>query len=167
MNRSDRIRVEWARTATASLRAKSCSHTKEVIVPLRIFQTVPVLKVCDVLRSMLWYETALGFESDPFPDAPPHSFAILRHGETEIMLQLEPGRVAIERKPYSWDVYLRLEGGQLRTLYEQFVSDGIVHRRLERMFYGLSEFEITDPDGHVLCLAEKLRNERDLPKPEE
>jgi uncharacterized glyoxalase superfamily protein PhnB len=135
-------------------------------VPLRIFQTVPVLKVCDVLRSMLWYETALGFESDPFPDAPPHSFAILRHGETEIMLQLEPGRVAIERKPYSWDVYLRLEGGQLRTLYEQFVSDGIVHRRLERMFYGLSEFEITDPDGHVLCLAEKLRNDRDLPKPE-
>lgn len=38
---------------------------------------------------------------------------------------------------------------------------------LRAMFYGLSEFEITDPDGHVLCLAEKLRNDRDLPKPEE
>lgn len=133
---------------------------------MRVFQAVPVLKVSDVQRSMRWYETTSGFEGDPFPETPPHSFAILRHGEAEIMLQCEPGRVAVERKPYSWDVYLRLEGGKLRTLYEQFVANRIVHRRLERMFYGLSEFEITDPDGHVLCLAEKLRNDRDLPTPE-
>jgi len=26
---------------------------------------------------------------------------------------------------------------------------GIVTRRLERMFYGPAEFEITDPDGYV------------------
>jgi hypothetical protein len=41
-----------------------------------------------------------------------------------------------------------------------------VTRRLERMFYGLAEFEVTDPDGYVLCLSEELADNGDLPTPE-
>ncbi len=33
------------------------------------------------------------------------------------------------------------------------------------MFYGLAEFEITDPDGYVLCLSQLLENVEDLPAP--
>lgn len=31
---------------------------------------------------------------------------------------------------------------------------------------GFSEFEITDPDGHALCLSEQLQGDGDLPTPE-
>jgi hypothetical protein len=33
------------------------------------------------------------------------------------------------------------------------------------MFYGLAEFEITDPDGYVVCLSQLLENAEDLPTP--
>jgi hypothetical protein len=33
------------------------------------------------------------------------------------------------------------------------------------MFYGLAEFEIADPDGHVICLSQRLRDMSDLPAP--
>jgi len=36
---------------------------------------------------------------------------------------------------------------------------------LERMPYGLAEFEITDPDGYVLCLSQLLEDASDLPTP--
>lgn len=36
---------------------------------------------------------------------------------------------------------------------------------LERMFYGLAEFEITDPDGYVLCFGQSLDDASDLPTP--
>jgi uncharacterized glyoxalase superfamily protein PhnB len=61
--------------------------------------------------------------------------------------------------------YLRLEGADFRELFAQLSARGIVTRRLERMFYGLAEFEITDPDGHVLCLSQLLDNACDLPTP--
>jgi len=53
----------------------------------RIFQAVPVLQVADVAASARWYRNVLGFDADPFPAKPPYQFAILRHGDTELMLQ--------------------------------------------------------------------------------
>jgi uncharacterized glyoxalase superfamily protein PhnB len=130
-----------------------------------IKQAVPLLRVADVGRSMDWYRRVLGFVGDPFPAEPPHQFAILRHASVELMLRCDtpPGRPS--PKPYDWDVYLRLEATPFREAFAQFQKMGIVTRRLERMFYGLAEFEITDPDGHVLCLSQALENADDLPTP--
>jgi hypothetical protein len=66
---------------------------------------------------------------------------------------------------YDWDVYLRLEGSRFRELFEHFTKRGIVTRRLERMFYGLAEFEITDPDGYVICLSQLLEDASALVAP--
>jgi hypothetical protein len=33
------------------------------------------------------------------------------------------------------------------------------------MFYGLAEFEITDPDGYVICLSQLIEDSDDLPSP--
>ena len=60
-------------------------------------------------------------------------------------------------------MYLRLEGSRFRELFTQLSGRGIVTRRLERMFYGLAEFEITDPDGYVICLSQLLEDAGDLP----
>jgi uncharacterized glyoxalase superfamily protein PhnB len=132
---------------------------------MTIQQAVPVLRVADVARSLGWYAAVLGFGGDPFPALPPHAFAILRHGEVELMLRRDLGVTPAKRKPYDWDVYLRVEDGRFRELFAELNARGIVTRRLERMFYGLSEFEITDPDGHVICLSQLLEDAHDLPTP--
>jgi uncharacterized glyoxalase superfamily protein PhnB len=134
---------------------------------LQIFQAVPVLQVDDVAKSILWYCNMLGFVADPFPAEPPYAFAILRHGETEVMLQR--AREPQSRSPtrYRWDVYLRLQGEQLPKLCVALEPTGCVQRTIERMPYGMCEMEIVDPDGYVICLAEPLRNDRDYPTPNE
>ena len=132
---------------------------------MTIKQAVPVLRVADVARSIGWYHDTLGFDGDPFPPTAPHSFAILRHGEVELMLRRDLGATPAKRKPYDWDVYLRVEDGRFRELFAELNARGLVTRRLERMFYGLSEFEITDPDGHVICLSQLLEDADDLPTP--
>jgi uncharacterized glyoxalase superfamily protein PhnB len=131
-----------------------------------ITQAVPLLRVADVARAMGWYRETLGFVADPFPPAPPHQFAILRHGSTELMVRRGEPPARSQPKPYDWDVYLRLAGSRFRELFAQLSARGIVSRRLERMFYGLAEFEITDPDGYVICLSQFLEDAADLPAPE-
>jgi uncharacterized glyoxalase superfamily protein PhnB len=130
-----------------------------------ITQAVPVLRVADVARSLAWYRDALGFTGDPFPASPPHAFAILRHGSAELMLRCDESAVRTPSRPYDWDVYLRLEGTPFRELFARCSASGLVTRRLERMFYGLAEFEITDPDGYVLCLSQFVEDASDLPTP--
>jgi uncharacterized glyoxalase superfamily protein PhnB len=130
-----------------------------------IKQVIPLLRVPDVARSMEWYRTTLGFVADPFPATPPHQFAILRQGSAEMMLRRGPAPARPQPGQYDWDVYLRIENPRMRDVFAAFQSRGIVTRRLERMFYGLAEFEITDPDGYVLCLSQDLEDPSDLPSP--
>ena len=131
-----------------------------------ITNAVPVLRVADVARSIDWYRARLGFTGEPFPAQPPYEFAILRHGSTELMLRRGSPLVRPLPRPYDWDVYLRLDGSQFRELFAQLNARGIVTRRLERMFYGLAEFEISDPDGYNTCLSQALENDDDLPTPD-
>ena len=130
-----------------------------------IKQVVPLLRVADVGRSIEWYRDMLGFMGDPFPATPPFAFAILRNGQTELMLRRGPPPVRSTARQYDWDVYLRLEGTPFRELFAHLKARGIMTRRLERMFYGLVEFEITDPDGYVICLSQLLEDSSDLPTP--
>ncbi len=132
---------------------------------MHIAQAIPLLRVADVGKAMQWYQENMGFRGDPFPEKPPYEFAILRHGQAEIMIRRGSPPVPGKARPYDWDVYLRLEGGQFQEMFAELSSRGIVTRRLERMFYGLAEFEITDPDGHVLCLSQFLEDATDLPTP--
>ena len=131
-----------------------------------IVKAVPVLEVADVAVSMKWYGDMLGFRACPFPDAPPYLFAMLRHGDSELMLRKGTSKATLEQRQYKWDVYLRLDGNQIRQRYNDLDKQEIVSRRLERMFYGLAEFEIKDPDGYILCLAEELEDMHDLPTPQ-
>ena len=50
-------------------------------------------------------------------------------------------------RQYDWDVYFRRQGSRFSEVYAAFSARGIVTRQLEQMFYGLAEFEITDPDS--------------------
>jgi hypothetical protein len=134
---------------------------------MAIVKAVPVLRVTDVARSMEWYRSTLAFVGDPFPRTPPFEFAILRHGAVELMLRRAPPTARRPARPYDWDVYLHREGPLFREVFAAFRAHGLVTRRLERMPYGLAEFEITDPDGYVICLSQELEDASDLPLPAE
>jgi len=126
---------------------------------------VPVLRVADVARSIAWYRATLALVGDPFPEKPPFEFAILRQGPVELMLRRGSPPARTGPRPYDWDVYLRREGARFRDIHREFSARGLVTRRLEQMPYGLAEFEITDPDGYIICLSQQLEDGSDLPTP--
>lgn len=127
---------------------------------------VPVLRVTDVERSIVWYREILGFEADPFPDVPPYEFCILRRDATELMLRRSPDPVVRARRSYDWDVYIRLAGEELVPLLDRARKRTPLVRGPELMPYGQVEFELEDPDGYRVCVAEALNDTRGFPRAE-
>lgn len=125
---------------------------------------VPVLRVSDVERSIAWYRDNLGFEPDPFPGEPPFEFCILRRDATELMLRRSPTPVARARDSYAWDVYIRLAGEELTQLLDHARRRTPLVRGPEVMPYGQVEFELEDPDGYRVCVAEALSDTTGFPR---
>ena len=122
-------------------------------------RAVPVLQVASVEKSLRWYVDVLGFAADTFPKSPPYSFAILRKDGAEIMLQcagqFEPANSS-ERAPdpeFLWSVYLRIMGPAILDIAAAVEKKAQLLRGPERMFYGLVEFELCDPDGYRVCVS--------------
>ena len=122
-------------------------------------QAVPVLQVANVETSLRWYADVLGFNPDTFPSSPPYSFAMLRRDGAEIMLQCadEPRLASSsERKvdpEFLWSVYLRVAGTAVLDVAAVVENKAQLLRGPERMFYGLVEFEVCDPDGYRICVG--------------
>lgn len=116
---------------------------------------VPVFAVADVGATMNWYQTKLGFWSDPFPDSEPYVFAILFRDHIEIMLQ----RIENYQKPdvYNlrsggvWNAYIRTAGA--KELYEAVKDEVTIVKPLRQQPYGAWEFEVKDPNGYVLVFS--------------
>jgi catechol 2,3-dioxygenase-like lactoylglutathione lyase family enzyme len=121
-------------------------------------RAVPVLQVADVEKSLRWYVDILGFTPNTFPEQPPYSFAILKRDEAEIMLQCvhELDFAAGPRAPdpeLVWTVYLRVAGTTILDAASAVAQSTPLLRGPERMFYGLVEFELCDPDGYRVCVG--------------
>lgn len=123
-------------------------------------KAIPLLRVSDVARSAAWYQDAMGFNVDAFPNSERPIFAILTLGSTELMLR----RSEFGRDPHweDWDVRIPLREG-LRELHTELAGRGMVTRSLERMPYCDVEFDVRDPDGYVICFSQPLGDDDDLP----
>lgn len=118
---------------------------------------VPVFSVADVGATMNWYQSKLGFWSDPFPAHEPYVFAILFRDDVEIMLQ----RIENYEKPESyqlrpagvWDAYIR--SSEVKELYEAIKDEVEIVKPLRQQPYGAWEFEVRDPNGYVLVFSER------------
>ncbi len=130
----------------------------------RFASTVPVLRVTDVARSIAWYQNILGFAVTTVPDDAPFTSAFLTRDGAELVLR--SGRSAAVRAGSAddWDVYLRLEGGELIALLDDARRRTPRVRGPERMPSGWVEFELEDPDGHRICIAESLSDTRGIPE---
>ena len=130
---------------------------------MRFDRAVPVLQVADVGRSIDWYVATFGVEADPFPPKPPYGFAILRRDSIEMMLQHDDQPLSAGASDEGWAVYLRIAGDGLLDLARSVRRSTPLVRGPERMFYGLVEFEVIDPDGHRICVSGAVPGDADVP----
>ncbi|MBL0939073.1 MAG: VOC family protein [Gemmatimonadaceae bacterium] len=130
---------------------------------MSIEAAVAVLRVTDVSRSMEWYATLLGFDIDPFPAAPPYEFCILRRSGVELMLRRVSTLSPRITRAHDWDVYIRLTDETLPEVLEFAKRLTTVVRGPHLMPYGQVEFEVEDPDGYRICIAEALSDTRAYP----
>lgn len=113
---------------------------------------------------MTWYREILGFSVDPSPDVAPFDFCILRRDDTELMLRRVKAPIARTPAAHDWDVYLRLEGNELTALLDHARRRTPLVRGPEVMPYGQVEFELEDPEGHRICVAEVLDDVSGFPR---
>jgi uncharacterized glyoxalase superfamily protein PhnB len=126
----------------------------------KLRETIPVFLVDDIVSTMRWYQTVLGFNADVFPELPPHAFSILRKDNVVIFLQQLDGYqrpdLYDKREGGVWSVYVKTEG--VHGLFQALSKDEEVQvlEPLRFQPYGETECVIRDPNGYVLVFAERL-----------
>ena len=115
---------------------------------------MPVLQVADVARSEAFYRDRLGFRSHGSWGDPP-AFAIVQRGRVTIALDCARHGAAIPVNQY-WAAYLYVEDAD--ALCAEFRRQGVeILRGPENQPYGLRDFDVRDPDGHILAFGHDLK----------
>jgi catechol 2,3-dioxygenase-like lactoylglutathione lyase family enzyme len=128
---------------------------------VRFTAVTPNLIVRDVARSTAFYRDVLGFTvHQTVPDDPPHVFVWLTRGEVTIFLN-DPGAVAKDLPSYAAPafggtatLFVVVEG--VDALHAAVAPHAPIVMSLRTQFYGMREFAIHDPDGHLITFAERV-----------
>jgi len=125
----------------------------------KIRKLTPLLNVEDVSRSILFYESLIGFEIvTDFEADGIAEWALLRAGEVEIMLNEGDADDSAQRRrmpPFSGPVlYFDVEDCQ--ALHADLLSRGFRVESLEPQEYGVLEFRLRDPDGYELAFTSPI-----------
>jgi uncharacterized glyoxalase superfamily protein PhnB len=117
----------------------------------------PVLQVDDLPAAISYYRDVLGFEVD-FVAGDPPVHARVSSGDRErgyaVRLRLVPrGSIARDGRSYDW-IHV---GADLDGLFEKYRAAGvtIVSPPTDQP-WGLRDFRIRDPDGHLHCFAAEI-----------
>jgi uncharacterized glyoxalase superfamily protein PhnB len=127
--------------------------------------TQPVLQVADVAAAIAYYRDVLGFEVD-FVAGDPPIHARVSSGErataSAARLRLIPfgGGGALPDRGYFWTHV----GRDLDGLYEKYRAAGaeIVSPPTTQP-WGLRDFRLRDPDGHLHCFAAEIDTPGEVP----
>ncbi|MEZ5283610.1 MAG: VOC family protein [Vicinamibacterales bacterium] len=121
----------------------------------------PNLIVRDLDTSLAFYRDVLGFSvKASVPDAAPFVFVWLERDGVPVFLNAVSA--AVEDYP---DVATRQPGGTAALFFTVTDVDGLhatvsgrapVILPLKTQFYGMREFAVTDPDGHIVTFAERV-----------
>jgi uncharacterized glyoxalase superfamily protein PhnB len=124
----------------------------------KLSNAAPTFAVADVDDTIRWYQKQLGFTAYPFPETPPYVFAIVSRDTVEIMFQSVPGYqkpdLYSQRQGGVWDAYIRMEG--VKEFYESIKDRVEIVLPLRKQPYGDWEFEVKDPNGHILVFSELI-----------
>ena len=119
----------------------------------RLTRSAAVLEVSDVVKSVAWYCDVLGFGSHSFWGEPP-CFCIVGRASVSIFLDQSRTRRTIPLNQY-WAAYVYVD--DIDTLYKEYRSKGVdIARELEATEYGCRDFDVRDPDGHIIGFGQVL-----------
>lgn len=121
---------------------------------------VPMLNVADIDASLDFYRDMLGFEVVSDPAAVRQwRWATIRSGNTELMLsesRHEDAKAEITdpHRDTSWPCIFYFYPDDVVALYAHVIANGQEPTALEVSHYGMREFSLNDPDGHVLSFGQ-------------
>ena len=130
--------------------------------PAPFIDLVPMLMCADVQASIRFYTDILGFEvTGRDDDVGASGFAALANGKARLMLasgNYVPPAAKVDGQYPQSNYYFYVEDAE--ALRQAVVDRGWQATTCEKRFYGLLEFEVVDPDGHILLFGEDLEPPR-------
>ena len=127
---------------------------------MKLKHLVPMLNVSNIDDSLDFYQQACGFEVVSDPAAVRQwRWATIRSGYTELMLS-ESGQAVVETKisdPHvdtNWRSIFYFYPDDVLGLYAHVIAQGFKPTPLVVTTYGMREFSLIDPDGHVLSFGQ-------------
>ncbi len=127
---------------------------------MQLQQLIPMLNVADIDTSLDFYRRALGFEivSDPAMVAE-WRWATIRSGSTELMLAETESPPALPTgiDPHAntaWPVIFYFYPDDVSELHARVVAEDYTPTEITVTIYGMREFSLQDPDGHMLSFGE-------------
>ncbi|MBW9270349.1 MAG: VOC family protein [Candidatus Thiodiazotropha sp. (ex. Lucinisca nassula)] len=127
---------------------------------MRLKALIPMLNVSDIGKSLSFYENALGFTVVSDPKAVHEwRWATIRSGDTELMLSETETDIGLDQsidpqESTQWPVIFYFYPDNVRQLHQHIKNCGYVPTSLIDTIYGMREFSIQDPDGHMLSFGE-------------
>ena len=119
----------------------------------------PMLNVSNIEASLAFYRDALGFEVvSPAELVSEWRWATIGAGAVELMLSESGGCSGLEQgtDPHadeSWPTIFYFYPQDLDALHRQATAAGYAPQEIKITCYGMREFSLQDPDGHMLSFG--------------
>ena len=129
---------------------------------MKLNHLIPMLNVSNIEASLDFYQTALDFEIVSDKDAVKQwRWATIRSGNTELMLAETSTNLGLNKnmndhENTDWPTIFYFYPDDVEQLYQQVTSKGFETTKLEKTFYGMTEFSLRDPDGHLLSFGQDI-----------
>lgn len=127
----------------------------------RFTSIIPNLIVRDVATSTAFYRDALGFTvGETVPDVAPFVFVWMKRDDVSVFLN------DVTAAAHDYPAAATLPPGGTAAMFfiisdvdgyhAQVAPKANVIMPLKTQFYGMREFAVTDPDGHIITFAERV-----------
>ena len=121
----------------------------------------PNLLVSNIDRSTAFYRDVLGFAiKQTVPDAAPFVFVWLERDSVPVFLNdpkaVEKDVAGAAARPFGGTATLFFVITDVDAFHARVAPHAKVIMPLTTQFYGMREFAISDPDGHILTFAQRV-----------
>jgi len=119
----------------------------------KFLESATTLEVKDIVASEAFYRTKLGFGAGHFFGEPP-TFCIVSRDKVTVFLDLARTPHPAPLNQY-WALYIYVD--DVDTEYAELIDRGVaIDRALEDQPYGCRDFDLRDPDGHLIGIGQVL-----------
>jgi uncharacterized glyoxalase superfamily protein PhnB len=132
---------------------------------MKFQKLTPNLVVRDVAASMDFYRSVLGFQpAITVPEQPPYVFASVASGAVEIFFNDQKAVAedypALGAKPIGGSLTLFIEVEGIEDILAAVQkSSAKITMPLKEQFYGMREFAFEDPEGWIVTIAERVKQQ--------